>query len=77
MLIKIITLSFDSAYGGFNDLTLRDFMKDVEIISIRDHFFIRNEVAYLAFPRSRKSNIAPGETRGKDYPPFSKRRRCG
>src|SRR5262245_50889588 len=47
MLIKIITLSFDSAYGGFNDQALRDFLKDLEVVSVRDHFFIRNEVAYL------------------------------
>jgi hypothetical protein len=47
MLIKIITLSFGSVYGGFNDLMLRDFLKDIEVVSVRDHFFIRNEVAYL------------------------------
>jgi superfamily II DNA helicase RecQ len=47
MLIKIITLSFDSAYGGFNDLALRDFLKDLEVISVKEYFFIRNEVAYL------------------------------
>jgi hypothetical protein len=47
MLIKIFTLSFDSAYGGFNDLVLRDFLKDLEVISVREHFFIRNEIAYL------------------------------
>jgi len=27
MLIKIITLSFSSAHGGFNDAELRDFIK--------------------------------------------------
>jgi|GEM_PF-6486841 len=47
MLIKIITLSFCSAHGGFNDAELRDFIKDNEIISVRDHFFIRRDVAYL------------------------------
>jgi hypothetical protein len=47
MLIKIITLPFNSAHGGFNDAELRDFMKGNEIISVRDHFFMRHDVAYL------------------------------
>jgi superfamily II DNA helicase RecQ len=47
MLIKIVTLPFDSAYGGFNDAALRDFLKDLEVISVRDHFFIRNDIPYL------------------------------
>ena len=47
MLIKIFSLIFDSAFGGFNDQVVRDFFKDKEIISIRDHLFVRNEIPYL------------------------------
>jgi hypothetical protein len=47
MLVKIISLSFNSAYGDFSDTTLQEFIKDKEIISIQNHFFIRNEVPYL------------------------------
>lgn len=47
MLIKMISLAFDSVLGTFDDSPLREFLKDKEIISIRDHFFIRNEVPYL------------------------------
>lgn len=47
MLIKILSLSFDSAKEKFSDDILRDFIKDKEIISIRDYFFVRNEVPYL------------------------------
>jgi len=47
MLIKILSMTFDSARGGFNDDELRDYIKDKEIVSIRDHLFIRNEVPYL------------------------------
>ena len=47
MLIKIFSLTFNSALGSFDDSLLKDFIKDVEVISITDHFFIRNEIPYL------------------------------
>jgi superfamily II DNA helicase RecQ len=47
MLIKILSMTFDSTRGGFNDEELRDFIKDIEIVSIRDYHFVRNEVPYL------------------------------
>lgn len=30
MLVKVISMSFDSALGGFNDMELREFLKDKE-----------------------------------------------
>jgi superfamily II DNA helicase RecQ len=47
MLLKIFSLTFNSLSGGFDDEPLRDFMKDKEVISIRDHLFVRNEIPYL------------------------------
>ena len=47
MLSKILSMTFDSARGGFNDDELREFIKDKEVVSIRDHLFIRNEVPYI------------------------------
>ena len=47
MLVKIISLTFNSVQGDFNDSALRDFIKDKEVISITDHFFERNEIPYL------------------------------
>lgn len=48
MLVKIISLTFDSVRGGFDDSPLTDFIKDKEIISISDHFFVKNETPYLS-----------------------------
>lgn len=48
MLVRVVTLPFKSAAGGFDDSELRDFIKDKEVISIRDHLFICNEIPYLA-----------------------------
>lgn len=47
MQIKIFTLKFDSLHGGFNDEVVQVFTKDKEVISIKDHFFFKNEVPYL------------------------------
>ncbi|MBI3295435.1 MAG: HRDC domain-containing protein [Deltaproteobacteria bacterium] len=46
MLIKIISLTFDSVRGNFDDAPVREFIKDKEVVSIDDHFFLRNEVPY-------------------------------
>jgi ATP-dependent DNA helicase RecQ len=48
MLTRVITLRFNSLMDGFDDAPLRDFIKDKEVISARDHFFVRNDQPYLA-----------------------------
>jgi len=48
MLIKIITLKFDSVLEKFDDEPLQEFIRDKAVLSIRDHFFINNESPYLA-----------------------------
>jgi len=47
MLVRVFTLRFDPTLAGFDDSGLRDFVKDKEILSIRDHFFTRDELPYL------------------------------
>jgi hypothetical protein len=44
----VIPLHFDAVLGGFDDTPLREFLTDKEILSIREHFFIRHDVPYLA-----------------------------
>jgi superfamily II DNA helicase RecQ len=47
MLVKILTLTFNSAYGGFDDTAVQEFLKDKEAGEIKSYFFIRNEIPYL------------------------------
>ncbi len=47
MLIRVITLRFSIAMDGFDDTPLTEFIKDKSVISLREHFFIRNETPYL------------------------------
>lgn len=48
-MIKVISLAFDTLYGGFNDENVREFIKDKEIISVTDYHFVKNDVPYLTF----------------------------
>ena len=48
MQTRVITLRFNSLLDGFDDGPLREFIKDKEVISVRDHFFLRNDQPYLA-----------------------------
>lgn len=49
MLIKIISLTFDSVFGGFKDDEVREFLKDKELLSVRDYLFVKNDIPYLIF----------------------------
>lgn len=47
MLIKVVTIPFSSAYGGFNDEELRTFLQDKELISANDYIFTKGDIPYL------------------------------
>ncbi len=54
---------------GFDDAPLRDFIKDKEVHALRDHFFVRNDMPYLAvmvsYSLAPLSQPAPGAATGK------------
>ena len=49
MLIKVMSIQFDSVYGGFNDEGIREFLKDKELISATEYHFVKNDIPYLIF----------------------------
>ena len=48
MLVRVFTLGFDPATERFDDEPVRDFVSDREVVSVSDHFFIRDGMPYLA-----------------------------
>lgn len=48
MLARVITLRFEPVLEAFHDAPLRAFVKDKEVFAIRDHFFHRDDLPYLA-----------------------------
>ncbi len=51
MHVRIFTLRFNPFTEGFDDSAVADFMKDKEVLSINDHFFVKDDVALLALER--------------------------
>ena len=46
-MLRIFTLKFQSTLGAFDDAELQAFIKDKEVLSIRDHFFTKDDMPYL------------------------------
>jgi hypothetical protein len=47
LLARVLTLRFDPTLDAFDDGPLWDVLKDQDVLSIRDHFFVKHEVPYL------------------------------
>lgn len=47
MRARIFTLRFSSTLSAFDDTALRDFVRDKEVLSLREHFFVVHEVPHL------------------------------
>lgn len=71
MNVRVFTLRFASLHDGFDDTALREFVRDKEIHSVREHFFTRNDAPYLAVlvTYSEPAVPIPAERRTSDRPP--------
>lgn len=47
MRIRIFTLKFHPLTEQFDDTALQDFIKDKELLSVREHFFVKHDTPYL------------------------------
>ena len=48
MQVRVLTLRFSPVLSGFDDTEVREFLRDKEVLAIRDHFFVKDESPYLA-----------------------------
>lgn len=48
MLIKIFTLRFQTTLDAFDDTLFVEFIKDKSVLSLKEYFFQKNEIPYLA-----------------------------
>jgi ATP-dependent DNA helicase RecQ len=49
VLVKAFKLRFDSRVDGFDDAALTTFTRGKEVLSVRDHFFLKDDVPYWSF----------------------------
>jgi ATP-dependent DNA helicase RecQ len=63
MLVRIFTLKFHAATERFDDQELQDFIKDKDVLSVREHFFMKHETPYLVLIVT----YLPGSLEGTAY----------
>jgi ATP-dependent DNA helicase RecQ len=49
VLVKLFTLRFDPRVDGFDDTAVATFTRGKEVLSVRDHFFLKDDVPYWSF----------------------------
>lgn len=49
MMVKVMSMSFNSVVEEFDDSELRELLKQFVVFDIRDYFFVKNEIPYLTF----------------------------
>jgi ATP-dependent DNA helicase RecQ len=47
MHIRVFTLKFNPVLDGFDDSELQSFIRDKDILSVTDHFFVKDGMPYL------------------------------
>lgn len=48
MRVKLVTLRFAPSLGGFDDRPLADFIRDKEVLAVREHFFVVHDLPHVA-----------------------------
>ena len=71
MQVKVITLKYDHIIRKIDDSSLTNFIKDKEVISVRDHFFMKDKCPYLVMVITYKQNamaepVSEKKSKGKD-----------
>jgi len=59
MQMRIFTLRFNPVTEGFDDSPVAEFVKDKEVLSIDNHFFVKDEVPYLAIVVRYRTVVPP------------------
>jgi ATP-dependent DNA helicase RecQ len=59
MQIKVFTLGFNSLTESFDEKPLQEFIRDKEVLAVKEHFFERHDVPYLALVVSYKPSPVP------------------
>ena len=61
MRVKLMTFRYSATLGGFDDTPLCAFIRDKELLSLREHFFAVNEVPHLACVVTYRDAVVPPE----------------
>lgn len=59
MLVRLFTLRFNPVTERFDDSAVAGFLADKEVLSIRDHFFMKEDVPYLTLVVRYRPAVLP------------------
>ena len=59
MRVKLLTLRFAPSLGGFDDRPLAEFVRNREVLAVREHFFTVHELPHLACLVTYQDPTAP------------------
>ena len=62
MLVQIFTLKFHATTEQFDDRELQEFIKDKEVLSVREHFFIKHETTRISCRKDSSRRIGRRDT---------------
>ncbi len=66
MQVRVFTLRFNPVTERFDDSAVSGFLADKEVYSIHDHFFVKDDVPYLALVVCyRAAAVPPAEQTAK------------
>jgi len=72
MRVKLLTLSYAPSLQGFDDRPLAEFVRDKEVLAVREHFFTVHDLPHLAclvtYQPARAAASEPKEPGRKDRP---------
>lgn len=62
MQLRLFTLRFNPATDRFDDSSVAAFLTDKDVLSIRDHFFVRDDIPYLTLVICYRTSIPAAAT---------------
>jgi ATP-dependent DNA helicase RecQ len=66
MRVRVITLQYAPSLGGFDERPLSDFVRDKEILAVREHFFCVHDLPHLACLITYQASTATASSRTPD-----------
>jgi ATP-dependent DNA helicase RecQ len=75
MRVKVVTLQYAPSLGGFDERPLADFVRDKEVLAVREHFFSVHDLPHLACLITYQESTVPAPPAKQERKPGAKRGR--
>lgn len=77
MRAKIVTLQYSPTLGGFDERPLADFVRDKQVLAVREHFFTVHDLPHLSCLITWQESPLPAGRDRTDHAPNARERAAG